>query len=231
MSLDDIGREVWSSIKPPLALLVASRMTEMLASPLPEPSRDAFHALSRALLAWWPKREREPKDLYEHEFAACVEAASASGASAIPARTGAYVQMAALLALAPRSLPADGFYDLREDAFLELLGQAAKTSRLPRAQLEARLAFLLERKREPWPALVARSARMRWERSAPWGKLEKRVRELAAFADLGAESSWSKIGDQDVLQLRVDGTRRTAALRPDELAALRTIIPTLAEPA
>jgi hypothetical protein len=71
---------------------------------------------------------------------------------------------------------------------------------------------------------------MRWERGAPWGKLDKRVRDLAALADLGAEWSWSMIGTQHVLQLRLDGTKQSAVLRPEELAALQAVFPAITAP-
>ncbi len=231
MGIDDTALTIWQTTKPPLGLLMAGRATEMLAAPLSEPLRAPFGALFDALAGWWPRRARATQEIYEHEFRACLDVGTAHE-EANPALTGAYVQMTALLKLAPRSLPRDRFYDMGEEDFAMLLRQAAKATRLPLAQLDARLSFVLERakEREPWTALIARTARMRWERGAPWGKLDKRIRDLASLADLGAEASWVTVGAQKALELRLDGTKRTTVLQPEELAALQSVIPSISEP-
>lgn len=229
MSLDDTGLKVWQTTKPPLAMLVAGRATEMVGSPLPEPARAPFSALARAIEAWWPKKARNPEDIYANEFAACLAVMEEHKAAAA-AMKGAYVQMAALLKVAPRTLPADGYYDLGEEDFIALLREAAKVAKLPIAQLQARLEHLLEHPKEKWPQLVARADRMHWGRSAPWGKLDGRVRDLASLADLGASWSWSQVGQQQALRLELDAIKRIAVLSAEELAALRAVIPAIAEP-
>jgi len=71
---------------------------------------------------------------------------------------------------------------------------------------------------------------MSWGRGEPWGKLDKRVRQLAALADLGATASWSDIGGKHALRLELDKTKRIAPLTTDEVAALRHVIPAIPEP-
>ena len=229
MSLDDTGLSVWQTKKPPLAMLVAGRATEMLAAPLPDAIRAPFSALARAVEAWWPKKRRDAEDIFKNEFTACLEAAAAHPAASA-AMKGAYVQMAALLKAAPRSLPAGDYYDLSEDDFIVLLRDAAKVGKLPIAQLEARLKHLLEHPKEPWPQLVLRVDRMHWGRSAPWGKLDGRVRDLASLADLGAKWSWQQVGEQRALRLELDALKRIAVLSAEELEALRGVIPAIGEP-
>ncbi len=227
MSMDETGKSVWEQQRPPLAMLVAGKTTEVFAAGLSDEQRAALAALSEALRAWWPKRQRDPEDIYKNEFAACLDVLDEGS----PALEGAYLQLAGLLKAKPRSLPADRYYELDEADFVKLLRDAAKVSRLPVAQLESRLKLLLEHKKDKWPDLLARADRMRWERGEAWSKLDKRVRALAAFADLGATSSWCEMGGQPALRLELDGTKRTAMLSADELEALRRVIPKIAVPA
>lgn len=230
MSLDDSGKSLWQIKRPPLAMLFAGRATAMLTSRLPAEGRAPFDALSQAL-SGWPNGEGDPNSICEKEFAHCLEAVGAHETEGMKAAmTGAYVQMAALLMAKPRSLPAGGYYEMDEEDFLKLLRAAAKASRLPVAQLESRMKLLIDHKNERWPKLIALVDKMRWDRGAPWGKLDKRVRALAALADLGATWSWSAVGGQQVLCLELDGTRRISALKPEELAALKVVIPSIGEP-
>jgi len=231
MALDDTAREVFAVTRPPLGMLVAGRATEMLASKLDEAQRAPFEDLARALEAWWPGRKREPSDIYENEFRACLELEGEKKVAAVEdALLGAYVQMNALLRLRPKSLPAGGFYGIGEEEFVAVLRDGAKATRLPLAQLDARLKMILERKKEKWPALVERTRRMRWDRGPAWGKLDKRILQLAQLADLGAKATWSKVGAQDALRLELDDVKRITVLKPEELEALRAVIPTIPEP-
>jgi len=224
MSMDDTGKSVWELQRPPLAMLVAVKATEVFAAELPEEKSAPLRALSEALLGWWPKRKRDPEDIYKNEFAACLDVLDENE----PALQGAYLQLAGLLKAKSRSLPADRYYEMDENDFVKLLRDAAKVSKLPVAQLESRLKLLIEHQKEKWPDLIGRADRMRWARGAAWSKLDKRVRALAAFADLGAKSSWCDVGGQQALRLELDGTKRIAMLDAEELEALRRVIPAIA---
>ena len=229
MSLDGTVLSVWQIKRPPLTMLVAGRATAMFAASLPDEARAPFEALTNALEAGWPRKKREPEDIYANEFAACFDAVEAHPAAA-PAMKGAYMQMVGLLKVAPRTLPPDEYYQLAEEDFIALLRDAAKVAKLPLAQLQARLDYLLEHQKDKWPDLVARADRMYWGRQAPWGKLDKRVRDLVELADLGAKWSWAQVGTQQALRLELDAVKRIAVLSAEELAALRGVIPAIEEP-
>lgn len=232
MSLDDTGRVLWEMKKPPLAMLVAGKVSGLLMGDLSAEAQAPFVALSQALTAWWPRRQTLPKVIYDKEFRACLDAYTSyePQAKMQPALNAAYVQMAALLKAAPTSLPRDDYYDMDEENFRALLRDGAKVGRLPVSQLEARLQFLLEHVKEPWPELVARAERMSWVRSAHWSKLDKRLRQLAALADLGGNSSWPNVGGKQALRIELEGTARIAMLTSEELDALRKVIPSIVAP-
>jgi len=92
--------------------------------------RDQIRNLSEVFETWWPQRPRKPMEIYENEFTACLEASSSHKPpkAAQPAMTAASIMMAALLRFAPRSLPADVIYEVREEDFVKLLRGAAKTT-------------------------------------------------------------------------------------------------------
>lgn len=213
-------------------MLVAAKASDMIGAQLSADIQAPFFSLSKALLDWWPSRKPEPKQIYDTEFSACLVVYNENepAPKMQPILQGAYLQMAALLKVAPRSLPAGDFYSLDEDDFLKLLRDAAKAGRLPIAQFEARLKHLLEHEKEQWPKLVARANRMSWVRGESWSKLSKRLRALASLADLGAVSSWADVAGQRALQIELDGTKRIAMLSSEELASLRNVIPTIVEP-
>ena len=143
---------------------------------------------------------------------------------------GADLQMAAFARVAPRTLPGDSFRDLEAGDFVTALRDAAKATKLPIAQLEARLKHLHENMKEPWPELVERAGRMHWGKQARWGKLSKRVRDLVSLADLGAVASWTDVGGKRALRLALGGTKRVAMLDAEELAELTRVIPRVADP-
>lgn len=232
MSLDETGLKVWQTKRPPLAMLVSAKASEMLGAQLSVELQAPFLSLSTSLLDWWPTRKPEPIQIYETELRACLDVygENESAAKMQPMLKSANLQMAALLQIAPRSLPAGDYYSLDENSFQELLRDAAKVGRLPVAQLEARLKHLLEHEKEIWPKLIARADRMSWTRGTSWAKLTKRVRALASLADLGAVSSWIEVSGQHALRLELDGTKRIAMLSPEELASLSRVIPTIVEP-
>lgn len=227
MSLDDTGRSIWQQRKPPLAMLIAGSTCEMLSADLGESIQTPLRALSTALSAWWPRRVRDASSICEQEYQACLTAMDEQGSKLVSLRRAVDVQMAAVLRAVPSSLPAGDYYNLSEDDFLVVLRDAAKVGRLPVAQLESRLKHLKERQKERWPDLVARAGRMHWGRSAAWGKLDKRVRTLAALADLGAHASWTEVGGKQALRLELDDMKRIAMLSAEELEALRTVIPSI----
>ena len=230
MSVDDTARSIFATKRPPLGLLVAGRATEMLASSLDEETRAAFDALARALEGWWPDKDRDAEDIYHEELGACVAMAEAKGSALAPALHGANVQMRAFLEVRPKSLPAGVYYDMDAEDLVKLLRDGAKAIKLPLAQLDARLKLLLENKKEKWPKLVERTRRMRWSKGAPWGKLDKRVRDLASLADLGAAASWQQVGTQSALRLELDDIKRITVLKPEELDALRAVVPSIPAP-
>ncbi len=232
MSLDDTGLVVWETKRPPLVLLVTGRLTEMLAADLPAEDQAPFLALARAIEAWWPRRRPAPPEIYENEFRACVAACDAyePAAKMQPALAGANLQMAALALVAPRTLPPADFKGMDAEDFREMLRDAAKVTKLPIAQFEARLKHLLENVKEPWPDLVARAARMHWGKQERWGKLPKRVRDLVSLADLGALISWSDVTGKRAIRLELGGTKRVAMLDAEELEELTRIIPRAADP-
>ncbi|RLB51970.1 MAG: hypothetical protein DRJ42_15880 [Deltaproteobacteria bacterium] len=232
MSLDDTGLVVWETKRPPLVLLVTGRLTEMLAADLPAENQAPFLALARAIEAWWPRRRPAPTEIYENEFRACVEACNAyePAAKMQPALAGANLQMAAFATVAPRTLPPADFKGMDAEDFRELLRDAAKATKLPIAQFDARLKHLVENAKEPWPDLVARAARMHWGKQERWGKLTKRVRDLVSLADLGALISWSDVSGKRAIRLALGGTKRVAMLDTEELEELTRIIPRAADP-
>ncbi|MGE0791378.1 MAG: hypothetical protein AB7S26_37230 [Sandaracinaceae bacterium] len=231
MSLDDTARAVFEETRPPLGMLVAGRATEMLTSELSPEQRAPFARLTEALEAWWPHKSRDAKDIYEVEVAPILDLAEREDKATFEAPLrAAYVQLSAFLTVRPRSLPPGPFYDMGPDDFVSVLRDGAKAIRLPLAQLDARLQALTEHKKEKWPDLVARSRRMSWERGPQWGKLDKRILDLAKLADLGAKATWSKVGAQNALRLELDDVKRITVLKPEELEALRAVIPSIPEP-
>lgn len=224
MSLDDTGLSLWEKKRPPLAMLVAAKVTEMLGAHLPAETQAPFLALSEALCGWWPARKPNGKVIYENEYAACLDAAGDDPKLA-PILGGANMQMAGLLNAASRCFPSDAYDGLDEKDFIALLRGGAKVGRLPVTQLDARLKYLLENIREPWPKLVERAGRMRWQRGNAWGKLDKRLRGLASLADLGGTSSWHDVGGQRALRIELGGTKRIAMLSAEELETLKKVIP------
>ncbi len=230
MSLDDTARAVFAEKRPPLGLLLAGRATEMLAAPLTDAQRAPLERLTEALEAWWPDKKRDAEDIHKVEVAAVLEAAREDEAAFAAPLRGVHVQLNAFLQVRPRSLPPGDYYDLGADDFVAVLRDGAKATRLPLAQLDARLKLIVEHKKEKWPLLVARTRRMSWARGRAWGKLDKRVLELARLADLGAEATWSKVGSQDALRLELDDIKRITVLKPEELEALRAVIPSVPEP-
>lgn len=232
MSLDETGLKVWNVGRPPLMMLVAAKASEMLGAQFSAEIQAPFISLSKALLDWWPKRETKPEVIYDNEFSACLDVYGDNepATKMQPLLKGAYLQMAGLLRVAPRSLPTNDFYRLDESDFQLFLRDTAKAGRLPVAQLEARLKFLLDHQKEPWHQLVAHASRMRWTRGMPWSKLDKRVRTLASLADLGATSTWIDVSGQHALRLELETQKRIAMLSPEEIDALRRVIPTIAEP-
>lgn len=233
MSLENTATIVWQTKQPPLGLLVTAKASELLGSDLSAEVQAPFLALSRAVVRWWPKRQPTPALLHENEFSACVAAAGDKPPAQLePLLAAAALQMAALVKVAGRlSMLSDDFLELDEGDFEKLLRGAAKVGRIPVAQLEARLKHLLEHVKEPWAQLVVRAERMPWTRGAAWGKLDKRVRELVALADLGAAASWTGGAGRLTLQLELDGVKRIATLSPEELAALKKLVPGLPDPA
>lgn len=226
MSLDDTALSVFSTHRPPLGLLVAGRATDMLATRLDETQRAPFEALTRALEGWWPHKSPDAEKIYAEKFTACLEQAG-EGADHQAVMRSAHVQLRALLEVRPKSLPPGPHYDMGPEDFVAVLREGAKVVRLPLAQLDARLKLLLERKKEKWPKLVERTRRMSWDRGVSWGKLDKRVKALAAIADLGAHASWVKVGAQSALRLELDDIKRITVLEPEELEQLRGVIPTI----
>lgn len=233
MSLDETGKSVWQTKETPLVMFVASRLTKIAAVSLPPAAQETFGALSETLVAWWPKCERQPTELHEQEYSACLRAYEnyQPAAKMEPALTGAYLQMAGLLRWIPfRCLPADRYYEMREADFLSWLRIVAKIGRLPVAQLEARLKLFLDH-RKSWSDLIVCADRMHWGRSGKWSKLSYRARDVAKLADLGATASWISIEGQKALQLELDGIKRIAVLNSEELASLESLIPLLNEQA
>lgn len=228
MSIDDTGSALWSLKKNPLPLLLATKAMGLVAAELPDEARAPFEALSDRLASWRPEGEFDSKAVYDGEFKACLSlhATYEPAARMQPTLNGAYVQMAGLLKVMPKNLPNE-IYEVTEAHFQQHMRAAARAGRLPIAQLDARLRFLLEHAKKPWAELVARIERMTWVRSAPWGKLDKRLRALASLADLGANASWTEIGGKSALRIELEGTARVAVLTSDELAALRVVVPAL----
>lgn len=229
MSLDEAALKVWQTRRPPLTMLVAAKASELLGAELPSEIQGPFLSLSRALERWWPSREPNPMVIYENEFSACL-AVYEDNRKANKLLAGARLQMAAVQKAHRRCFPDEGFYQLAEGDLQQLLRDAAKVGRLPVTQLEARLKHLLDHIAEPWPELIARASRMRWARGAAWGKLGKRLRQLASLADLGASVCWTGAAGRHTLHLELDGIKRIATLTTDEASALRTVIPALPEP-
>ena len=231
MSLDETGTSVWQTKETPLAMFVAGRLTQMAAVGLPPAAQETFGALSEALVSWWPKCERPPQQIYEQEFAACLQTYNEHepAAKMEPALTGAYLQIAGMLSWIPfRCLPAGRHYEIRKTDFLEWIRSTAKIGRLPIAQLEARLKMFLDH-RKSWTDLIVRADRMQWGRLGKWSKLTYRAREVAKLADLGATIKWITIEDQKALQLELDGIKRISVLSSEELASLESLMPMLNE--
>ena len=227
MSLDETGQEVWNTKGTPLATFVSSRLTQMAAATLSPAVQETFAALSAAVESWWPKLDRPGKELYEGEFAACLDAYKKheSAAKIELAMTGACFQMAGLRKYVPiQGLPPERLDQISEAEFLLWLRAVAKAGRLPLAQLDARLKRLLEQHKS-WSNLKACADKMNWGRSGKWNKLPKRARPLAALADLGATRKWITMGDQKLLEFELDGIKRISVLTDEEVEALEVLFP------
>lgn len=230
-SIDVSSRALWTTRQPPLGLLVAASCTRAACVGLSAEERAPFEALATALLGWWPARKRSPEELYQAEFTACLSARETGRAELRLAMDAARLSMAALLKLDPRSLPADGFYQLGEDDFVALVRRIAKAGHTDLELWKARFEHLLEAKDEPWAELTARATRMGFARDTPkLRELPEPLQGLARLADLGAKSSWSMMGTRHALRLELGTTKRVGVLDDAQRATLCAALPWLAEP-
>ncbi len=225
-NLDDVSRTIWNTKKPALGLLATAGAQRAACMALDDAERAPFEALTNALLSWWPKQKASPTELYEAHFPACQAVREAAGDRARLAMDAAYLQMAALLKLDPRSLPADGPYNLREDDFVALVRRLAKANHTDLELWKGRFSGLLEASDQPWDALVARAARMGFGRAIPkLSSLPSPLNDLARTIDLGAVTSWSQMGPKHALRLELGTTKRIAMLDDDQKASLIAALP------
>ena len=231
MSLDDTASTLWGHKTKALPLLVTAYASRLVVADLPTEAQQPFLALSRVTAAWWPGRQPEPRAIHDNEFMACMKLYDGfePAAKMHPSLHAAYLQLEALSKLAPHS-PPNEVHQVGEPEFRQMLRHASKVGRLPVAQLDLRLKSLLASVREPWPSVVARIERMSWVKSAPWGKLDKRLRTVASLADIGM-TKWTDVGGRKALRVEADDTTRIAILTPEELASLRVVVPSVIEPA
>lgn len=229
-SIDVSARALWATRQPALGLLAAVSCARAACTGLSPEERAPFDALSEALLSWWPARKREPGELHATEFAACLAARDARPERLALAMEAAYLEMAALLRLTPRGLPADGVYDLGEDDFVAFVRKVAKASRTDLELWKTRFEALLEASATPWPELVARAGRMGFGRDLGGVRtLPEPLAGLARFALLGAVASWSPMGAKHALRLELGTTKRTGVLDDAQRAAICAALPWLGE--
>lgn len=228
-NLDDVAKTIWNTKKPALGLLAATGAQRAACLALEPEERAPFEALSGTLLGWWPKQKASPTELYEGSFPACQAMREQVGDRARLAMDAAYLQMAALLKLDPRSLPADGPYNLREDDFVALVRRLAKANHTDLELWKGRFAGLLEASDQPWEALIARADRMGFGRNVPKLRdLPAPLNDLARTVDLGAVTSWSQMGPKHALRLELGSTKRIAMLDDEQKAALIAALPWIA---
>jgi hypothetical protein len=230
--LDEICVAIWAKREPPMSLAIAAACSRPFTSKLPDASRASFDRLARALDRWWLERDRKLADVHALEFAECLALYGAregkNDRAVESAMRGAHIQFRALLPFG--TAPQEGFNTLRVGDFQEFVRSSGKAERAPAAQLLPRLERAWSLRERPWVEIVAAIDRMGWGRVAPgWSELSPRLKEIAAFADLGAESSWTIAGPRSTLRLTLDRAGRTAALDEAERASLVRVIPWLAE--
>ena len=229
-TIDATACAVWGTKSPALGLLAAASAGRAACVALTPEERAPFETLASTLLAWWPLRARAPEDLYENEFKACLRAREYGHDGLRLAMDAAHLEMAALLKLDPRSLPADGFYNLGENDFVALVRRIAKAGNTDLELWKGRFEQFLERKDAPWPELVAQAGRMGFARQMPkLRSLPENIAGLARFADLGAASSWSMMGPKHALKLELGTNKRIAVLDDAQYAALAEALPWLAK--
>ena len=228
-NLDDLARTIWNTKKPALGLLAAAGAQRAACLSLEAEERAPFEAMTGTLLAWWPKQKASPTELYEGSFPACQAVRDTAGDRARLAMDAAYLQMAALLRLDPRSLPAEGPYNLREDDFVALVRRLAKANHTDLELWKGRFAGLLEAASEPWVALIARAGRMGFGRNVPkLRELAAPLNDLARSIDAGAVTSWSQMGPKHALRLEMGTTKRIAMLDDEQKATLIAALPWIA---
>lgn len=228
-SIDITTRALWGTKEPALGLLAAASCARAACVGLSPEEAAPFEALAAALLSWWPARKRSPDELYKTEFTACLVARESGPERLRLPMEAAYLEMAALLRLDPRSLPADGFYDLGEDDFVALVRKVAKAERTDLELWKARFEAMLEAKSSPWPELVARAGRMGFGRDlSKLRELPEPLEGVARFAALGAVWSWSMMGPKHALRLELGSTKRIAVLDDAQRATLLSVLPWLA---
>jgi len=228
-NLDDVARTIWNTKKPALGLLAAAGAQRAACLSLEAEERAPFEAMTATLLAWWPKQKASPTELYEGSFPACQAVRETAGDRARLAMDAAYLQMAALLRLDPRSLPAEGPYNLREDDFVALVRRLAKANHTDLELWKGRFAGLLDVSDQPWEALIARTSRMGFGRNVPkLRELPAPLNDLARLIDSGALTSWSQMGPKHALRLEMGSTKRIAMLDDEQRAALIAALPWIA---
>lgn len=237
-SLDETTATVWATTKPAIGLLATSGCARAAATALSTEERVPFEALSAAILAWWPQKKRPPREILQNEYTACLDlfGAATDSARLEPALEAAQHQMEAMRVLVPASFT---FHELGTaqpcdaESLTKLVRRLAKLTKtdleLWKGRFEYFLSFTeLSGPDAAWPELVAKTARMGFDRPMRGLKeLSKSLQELARSSDLGAFASWSTMGPKHALTLQLGKTKRTAMLDDEQRAALVAALPWL----
>jgi hypothetical protein len=238
-SLDEITQTLWDTKRPALNLLASTGCARAAATVLSAEERAPFDALSAALLAWGTDRKRAPRDILQAAFVPCQDlyGSSPEHVRLVPAMESAHHQMEALRMLAPGSITLhelgaqDGYDAASLTKLVRILAKLTKTDlETWKGRFDYLLSFTtLSAKDAAWPELVAKTARIGFDRPMRGVKeLGKSLQELARVSDLGATSSWSTMGPKHALTLQLGTTKRTAMLDDEQRASLLQVLPWLA---
>lgn len=219
------------------ALLAAGGITRMAACRLTPDERAPFDDLHAALRGWLPQGEpcsgdalRTINAIYDAHFPRCLAVDIHYNSRRHPSRmacSGAYLQFYALLPMVGRGLPADGFYDMTPDTFVEIATQASRGWTSPTVLIR-RFERLLAAAARPWHEQCALADRIPWELRCVEAAMPLRLGTAAAHLAAGSEWRWRVLSGHEFLEVDADAGTIALRLSVAERAELAAVFPFLA---
>ncbi len=228
MQLEDTASAIWRTRHFPLALLVASRCTQMQLRGFSDEQRAPFIALSEALESWWPERSTSLGEIYDSHFVPCLEICGTDKRLEKRGMQGAYCQISTVMFRdQPKTLPADGFWDMGVDDFVAFIKLSTRTdSNLPSQQMGRRLERVLGTSRETWAECRAVADRIGWTHLGPGiTKLPVDLKKIAQAVDSGAEYEFTELASMPALRVQFADGAQTMMLNEKRRSLLEPVLP------